>query len=175
VQGDRQRLVFGGELGQDGVIPIQVVVENSGNSRLLVRSSDMVLILPEGARINQEGARAACTKVSVPVGMVLGGLVFGMIGAAAAFNSEEKARVARLQDYQSKEFPDAALAKGDSAHGFLYFILPGRSIKSALLQVRLTNMDDETSSVMQVGLESLEYQPPISPASDKPETGSRKQ
>lgn len=162
VQGERQKKVFGGFLGEAGVIPVQILVENAGNGRVQVKSSDIVLVLPGGTRINQTGARAASAKMSSCAGMVAAAVGFGAVGAIVASSAEEKARAARLEDYQRKEFQDPVLGQGDSANGFLYFIPPAGSpdFSSAVLQVRVKNLEDATSSIVEMNLAGLNYKAP---------------
>jgi len=162
VQGDRQKKVFGENLGSAGIIPIRVLLENSGEPRVLARISDIVMVLPDGTRINQAGARAANGKMSSSAGVVMAGVAFGAVGAIAAMVVEEDAKKKRLEDYQRKEFCDANLGKGDSSHGFLYFIPPTGVDKfsSAVLQVGLRGADDATFAVLELPVKDLKYIPP---------------
>ncbi len=63
VQPERQKQIFGEDLGSAGIIPIRVVMENAREGRYVVKSSGIALVLPDSTRINQTGARAASAKM----------------------------------------------------------------------------------------------------------------
>lgn len=154
---DRQRTVFGKDLNEAGILPIQVFVLNKGKDRLLIRPSDMALAFPDGTQISPAGASATSAKMESIAGVIGAGIAFGIIGVLVASNAEDKARAARLEDYRRKEFQEAKLGKDDSAHGFIYFI-PAQgtqALSSADLLVRIVKAEEGTSFVTRVPLSGL--------------------
>ena len=79
---------------------------------------------------------------------------FGLLGYLAASGAEDKARAARQEDFRRKEFPEKRLEKGESAHGFLYFLTPPgtANLSSAQLAMRLVEVENGKSSVVKVPL-----------------------
>ncbi len=152
-QPERVKATFGGDLIASGVLPIQVNVENLGPKRLLVRPSDAVLEFAEGRQIAPAGAFAAASRMERSGKVVAATVGFGMLGYLAASGAEDKARAARQEDFRRKEFPEKRLEKGESAHGFLYFLTPqGTNLSSAALLMRLVDVEGGNSSVVKVPL-----------------------
>ena len=145
---DRQQSIFAADLiGEAGVVPIQVLVQNHGPRPMKVRRSDITLEFPETrlgpidpytvvallmpGRYPSSGSSES-SGLPKPVGPVdatalgLGLLVLLVvlpffIPALIAESAEAKAREARRADYQAKEFQDAILDTNTVAHGFVYF------------------------------------------------------
>jgi hypothetical protein len=177
VQGDRQKKVFGGDLGAVGIIPIQVYFENLEDRRVLVKPSNISLVLPNGTRINQAGARAACAKMSNNYGMIMAGVGLGVVAALAVSQAEGKDKAAMLDDYQRKEFQEASLEKGENAHGFLYFIpsTGTANFNAALLQVRIINVEDRSNFTTELAIKDLQYKPMTPSSVEEVQTGFRHQ
>ena len=152
-QPERVKATFGGDLMASGVLPIQVNVENLGAKGLMVRPSDAVLELSDGRQIAPAGAFAAAAKMERSGKVIAATVAFGLLGYLASSGAEDKARAARLEDFRRKEFPEKRLEKGESAHGFLYFLTPpGTSnLSSATLAMRLVE-ENGKSSVVKVPL-----------------------
>jgi hypothetical protein len=153
-QTERVKATFGGDLTASGVLPIQVNVENLGPKRLLVRPSDAVLELSDGRQSAPAGAFAAASKMERSGRVVAAAVGFGLLGYLAASGAEDKARAARQEDFRRKEFPEKRLEKGESAHGFLYFLTPPgtTNLSMATLVMRLVDVEGGTSSVVKVPL-----------------------
>jgi hypothetical protein len=150
-QPERVKATFGGDLIASGVLPIQVNVENLGAKRLLVRPSDAVLELSDGRQIAPAGAFAAASRMERSGRVVAATVGFGLLGYLAASGAEDKARAARQEDFRRKEFPEKRLERGESAHGFLYFLTPpGMNLSSAALLMRLVDVEGGKSSVVKV-------------------------
>ena len=152
-QPERVKATFGGDLMASGVLPIQVNVENLGAKGLMVRPSDAVLELSDGRQIAPAGAFAAAAKMERSGKVIAATVAFGLLGYLAASGAEDKARAARLEDFRRKEFPEKRLEKGESAHGFLYFLTPPETsnLSSAKLAMRLVE-ENGKSSVVKVPL-----------------------
>jgi hypothetical protein len=71
----------------------------------------------------------------------------------------EKAWNERLADYSNKELPDVVLYKGDSRHGFLFFMPPPGTpaFNEATLKLSWVNDDKAPSSVIHIPLKGLEF------------------
>jgi hypothetical protein len=160
VQAERQKAVFDADLAGEAVIPIRVLVRNDGAPRLLVRPSSMTLALADGTQIPSAGATAVAARLDQGVGEVIGwGIAFGVIGALAASANKDSVRTARLADYRSKELPEVSLVKGESAHGFVFFIPPKGSsaFGEATLGVRFVEVSEGTSFDVRVPLTGLDF------------------
>lgn len=154
-QPERVKAMFDGDLIGAGVLPIQVSVENLGVKRLLVRPSDAVLELSDcGGQTNPVGALAAASKMEGSGKVIAATVGFGLIGFLAATSAEDKARANRREDFRRKEFPEKRLERGESVHGFLYFLPPAgiMNLSSAKLAIRLVEVDDGKTSVVKVPL-----------------------
>jgi len=157
---DRIKPVFDGDLIDEGVLPIQVVVRNGSDKRMLVRGADMILALPGGTQLSSAGATAVASRFEQGIGDVIGwGIGFGVIGMLAASANKEKVRAARLADYRSKELSEAFLAPGESAHGFVFFIPPKGTpdLSDAMLTVRFVDIKDGSRESVQLPLRGLAF------------------
>jgi len=153
-QPEKVKATFGGDLTAAGVLPVQVFVENRGAKRLLVRPSDAVLEFADGRQIAPAGAFAAAAKMERSGKVIAATVGFGLLGYLAASGAEDKARAARLEDFQRKEFVEKRLEKNETAHGFLYFLTPPgtTNLSSAQLAMRLVEVEGGKSSVVKVPL-----------------------
>ena len=156
----RQKAIFDADLDKAEVVAIQVVAENRGARRMLVRPSDMVLQLPEGQKFSPSGITTVVNKVGESGSVIGAAIAFGIIGVIAASNAEEKARTARTADYKEKAFKESTLSEADSAHGFVFFIPPRGTepFDRAKLRVRFVDIDTATSEYVEVPLAGLAYQ-----------------
>lgn len=159
VQPDRQKAVFDGDLSEAGILPIQIWLENQGERRLLVRRTDMMLVLPSGQQLSPAGASAASSRMESIGGVVGATIAFGIIGYLAASSAEEKARTARQVDFRNKELRDVAIGKGESTHGFVFFIpLAGTSaFTEAALILRVVDFEEGTSTPVSLPLSGLDF------------------
>jgi len=157
VQADRQKAVFDADLGEAGVLPVQVLVQNRGDRGLLVRRSDIALVLPDARMLSPAGASAVAAKLESIGGVVGASIAFGMIGFLAASSAEDKARAARQTDFRSKELQDVTLGKEESVHGFVFFIPPQGTpaFDEATLTVRVVDVEDGSSVVVRLPLRGL--------------------
>lgn len=157
---ERVKSVFDGDLIEEGVLPIHVLVRNDGERRILVRSSDMTLALSSGNQIGSAGATAVAARFEQGVGDVIGwGIAFGVIGILAASANKDKVRSARLADYRSKELAEVSLGQGESAHGFVFFIPPQGTtdFSEAALTIHFVDIKDGSREVVRLPLRNLEF------------------
>lgn len=155
IQKERQKAAFDGDMSDVGILPVQVFVLNDGPRRLLVRSSDMILLFPDGRQVASTGATAVAARFDQGVGDVIGwGIGFGVIGMLAASAHKDTVRTARLNDYRSKELSEAFLDPGKSAHGFVFFMPPGGPLTTAdgVLVVQFVDAEDASRQAVRVPL-----------------------
>jgi len=154
VQSVRQQAVFDGNLVEEGIFPIQIFVRNNGDRKVLIRRSDMMLLLSDGKQVTPAGAFAVASKLEKTSSHFWPTFFFGLAGAFAAENASEKAKTARKEDCQSKEFKDVTLGKSESSYGFVYFVPPAgtESFKNATLTVRCIDTENSSSSVVKLPL-----------------------
>ncbi len=155
VQPDRQDAVFDSDLRTAGILPIQVLLQNNGDRRLLVRRSNITLMLPDGRQISPVGATAVAVKVPAKGGGWGYGL--GTFGLVAESMAEDKARQGRVADYRDKELQDVTLVKGESAHGFVYFATPPgtTTFTEATLTVPVVDAEKGTNFIVRLQLSGL--------------------
>lgn len=160
VEAERQTATFDADLNEADVIAIQVSVENRTERNMLVRPSDMQLMLPRNRVIAPSGITTTVNKIGENGSVVGATIAFGLIGALAASNAEENARTARTANYREKAFDEAILAKGEWSHGFVFFIPPQGTepFDEAKLRVRFVDFDSAKSEMVEVGLVGLGYE-----------------
>lgn len=158
-QKERQKSFFDGDLNGAGVIPVQVSVVNNGENTVLVRGSDVLLILADGTQMTPASASAASVKMESNAGVVAAAIGFGLVGALVASSAEDKARAARVEDFKRKEFKEAKIAPGQSANGFLYFIpIEGtKAFSEATLQFQFVDTENACGQVVRLPLKNLGY------------------
>ena len=159
VDRERQKAVFDADFHDKRVLAVHVHAKNGGSRRLLVRKSDMALLLPAGRQLAPASASAVAAKLEGTGDVIAWSLAFGIIGFLAASSADDKARAARLQDYRQKEFQDATLGRDVAAHGFVYFIPPRGTppFEQARLAVRFVDLEDVKSTVVELPLARLGY------------------
>jgi hypothetical protein len=159
VQPDRQKAVFDGDLSEAGVLPIQIWLENQGERRVLVRRSDLMLVLPDGQQLSAAGASIAASRMESIGGVVGATVAFGIVGYLAASSAEEKARISRQVDFRNKELREGALGKGESIHGFVFFIpLAGTAaFNQATLMLKVVDIEEGKSAPVSVPLVNLNF------------------
>jgi len=152
VQAERQNAVFDAELNEVGVLPIQVFIQNHGDRPVVIRSSDMRLVLPSGRTVDPSGATEVVVKMEKHPVLFR----FGSAGVGHVFEMRD-----RRADYLRKKFGDVVLGKEESVHGFVYMIPPrgpfSDVIREATLSVRFVDPENATSFVVNVPLKGLAF------------------
>jgi hypothetical protein len=153
--------MFDADLDKSDVIAVHVMVENRRPSAVLVRPSDMSLVLADGRVISPSNSLKVANKVGEDGSVIGSAIAFGLIGLIVASNAEEKARAARIDDYVSKSLDTADLRPGDSADGVVFFIPPKSwpAFDEAELSVSAIDKVEGTSDVVSVQLTGLNYVP----------------
>lgn len=176
-QSSRQEEVFGEDLTRIAVLPVRVVVNNTADRPIAIAPENFELALPSkqstAPRPSFEISGLLAPEVGVAdyatagVGM-LGGLggaigavagrVIGYLGATALGWSRDKTLQARGEDYDHKSFKAVSLAKGQSAEGFLFFVIPHGTppFNDALLRLNAQPNENE-SLTLTVTLTGLGY------------------
>ena len=161
VELERQKAVFDADLTEEGVLPIQVFVQNRGERKVLVRASDIVLALSDGREITPQGASAVAAKLEKRQMHFWPTFFLGLPGAIASSAVSDKARTDRQADYRSKELQEVTLRQDNSAHGFIYFIIPAPATPAfteATLKVRFIDAEEATSVTVALRLSGLRRQ-----------------
>lgn len=160
---EQQAAMFDADLNASDVLAINVFVENRRAEAILVRPSDAILKLPDGRNLVPSSVAKIANKVGEDGSVIGATIAFGFIGLIASQNAKEKARAARIDDYESKSLHTTELRSGDSANGFLFFLLPQSSpgFDTAELSIRFIDPAGAQNWIVQIPLEGL----PIKPAS----------
>jgi len=135
VEKSRQKEVFDANLDEAGALAVQILLKNQGEHSLAVRCSEFGLQIPNRDEVPSVGSDRFAAKVEDPLPIFGGGF------------AAEQARSDRRADYRGKVFKDIELRKGDTAHGFVYFIFPGGTptFTQATLTVRCVDMEEDTT------------------------------
>ncbi len=154
----RQKNSFGADLNSAGVLPIQVMVKNDGERKVLVRPSDMLLVLPDGSRINPVGASEAAVRVDTGARGAAVASQAGPSKAPVSGDTATRAQAARIEDFKRKELQESRLDVGQSARGFVYFIPPAAVgvLEDAVLVVQFVDTEDACSQAVEVPLGRIE-------------------
>jgi hypothetical protein len=100
VEVEQQQKVLNADLNEADVIALQVIVENRTARMMLVRPLDLVLTLPDQRTLGPTSVASVANMVE-ETGSVAGpAIAFGIIGYMVASNAEEKAKQARVADYE---------------------------------------------------------------------------
>ncbi len=174
VQPERQQAVFAEALGEAGVLPIQVFVQNHGARGVRVRRADLTLRLPEGRDLSPSVAAVVAAALARAGGAAEIGTLASLGRLLAAASPGDRARTARLADYKSKEFHDVTLGRAEAAHGFVYFIPPAGTpaFDAATLTVSFVDAEEASSTVVALPLTGLAFKGV--PAAPPPERAPRK-
>lgn len=154
---ERQKEVFGDHLPEQGVLPIQVFVQNQGNKPILLHAT-AVLVLPDETAITHKlpgvpsygpppQRSEFCENVGLFGGVMPGPQLLFLLGCGifgAAREGNYQYEVARWEDYLSKELKSATLAKEISTHGFVFFEVPEekRHFTDAILFLKFTEGEE---------------------------------
>jgi hypothetical protein len=166
VQLKRQEAVFDADLNEVGVLAIQVLLANHSDRSLLVRSSDMRLVLPDGRTIETSGASRVMAHLEKPHVHFWATFFLGLPGALGAASYSDTEKAARLTDYRNKQFHDVTLGKGESAHGFL-FLIPSTGtppFNEATMTIRFVDTDTASSLTVNLPVTGLGF--PGNPVKD---------
>jgi hypothetical protein len=157
---ERQKAIFGGNLNKAEVFAIQLFVINQGDNELMVRASEITLILPGEIEITQAGATAAAERMEAKGEVVAATICCGIPGFLVAADAADKRRHARSEDFRQKEFRQVSLEPGDSSHGFLYFIPPEyiEPFSSAVLKVMFWDIVEGKSFDVSVTLSGIVFE-----------------
>jgi hypothetical protein len=165
IQPNRQKEVFSDEL--KGMLPLYLFVENRGDRKLSLNRSTIALEFPDGSQISpiqtEKVLRILDQKpgqsdtgshkdmaIAIQLGILLSPVILLLIPFAIA--AEKRATEARIADYTNKGLKDLVLGKGDSTHGFVFFIPPAGTLWFTKVRLALLFVDetDGTSFVIHV-------------------------
>ncbi len=139
LDGDRNEQTFGADLKQAGILPLQVVVRNSGTDPIRLRKGDFVLRLAEDAEYGPASAASVAARLESSAGVVGWTIAFGLVGYLASSTQQQEANNARRGDLRDKSLKDTLLDSQESTQGFLYFLIPEdvNEIKEATLFLKV--------------------------------------
>jgi hypothetical protein len=157
-QPDRQKEVFDDDLIKAGVLPIYLLVRNSGERPLSLRHSDINLEFPNGLQCLLDDSETVLrmlgswpqrqgSREELAALLILWPLLPAIIANKKA---TDKATEARITDYMNQEFKDVILGKDSSAHGFVYYTFTYGSPTNAKLVLRFVDETEGTSFVVRV-------------------------
>jgi len=157
----QQEAIFDADFDKADVIALHVFIENKRSTAAVVRASDMSLSLPDGNAISSSSVLKVTNKVGEEGSVIGATIAFGLVGALVASNAEEKARAARIDDYESKSLGTKDLLPGQSADGVVFFIPPKSwpAFEVASLSVRAIDQMNGTNLVVDVPLAGLSFEP----------------
>ena len=194
-QPSRQEEVFGEDLTKIAVLPVHVVVSNTATRPVVIAAENFELALPgkqsATPRPSFEIAGLLAPELGVAdyatagVGMLggLGGAIGAVagrmvsyLGAAALGWSRDKTLQARGEDYDHKSFKPVRLAQGQSAEGFLFFVIPPGTppFNDALLRLSAQPNENEnltlTITMTGLGYKGLPAAGAVEPPADRAPT-----
>ncbi|MGO9613927.1 MAG: hypothetical protein ACLPX5_12950 [Dissulfurispiraceae bacterium] len=139
----------------DGILPIQVVVENQGERRVWLLRSNIVL---EFSSDNILNPTRTMKLMENPPRASDGGLGL-LLGWPLLIASQSQANTwwARWNEFSSGEFFDVLLRKGESAHGYIFFVVPkdSRSMDVATLVLRFVAAEDASTFDIRLPLKGI--------------------
>ncbi len=156
---EEQQALFDADLAKAGVIAIDVRVENHRAAPVLVRAADATLTAGEAGTLLPASASRTAVRVGEKGSKVGATIAFGLIGALAASQAEEKARSARVADYRAKALKDIELGPGERAEGVIFFIPPASwpDFDDADFALRLWDPAAESSVTLKEHLTGIGY------------------
>lgn len=176
-QPSRQEEVFGDDLTKIAVLPVHVVVSNAAARPVAIAAENFELALPSQQSATPRPSFEISGLLAPEVGVadyatvgvgMLGGLggaigavagrMLSYLGATALGWSRDKTLHARGEDYDRKSFKPVKLAKGQSAEGFLFFVVPPGTppFNDALLRLNAQPSENENLTLT-VTLTGLRY------------------
>ena len=183
-QVERQEAFFGLRLARMGVLPVQVFIRNDQDRAFLVRPYEMALLLPDGRAVAPVGAAAAVARgMGAPVrfsqvgrsavstetlaGAYAGPQAYGATSSVAALagvvlmgeiGTQRELYRQLFTDYSAKELSEITLKRGESGHGFVYFIFPPDTTFPAdmTLAIRVIDTESAVATIVEVPLSRLD-------------------
>lgn len=121
---------FGIPLHEAGIIVIKVSLRNDSEQTLLVRGSDIHLVLSDGKRIAPAFPMALTSKLEEVshTGGAVAAILGAPLGVLVTFTKgaeKSKKRMELINKLQAKQLGERMLGKSDAAEAFVYFI-PGQ-------------------------------------------------
>lgn len=155
---EQSKKAFDADLKAAGILALQVILHNTKPKRLVtVKRSEFALRSPGGKEFAPVTAASASGRFESVAGVVGATIAFGLIGLLIASGQKDKADSARRADFAAKELQDTTLAPQESAHGFLFFLVPDDvgELKEAELSVRALDAAEGTAIRLTVPLGNL--------------------
>src|SRR5262245_55640592 len=163
IQLDRQKEVFDDDLEKAKILPIYLLVRNSGERPLSLRHADIKLEFPNGLQsllddsetvLQWTGRDPTKSAKLQAAGAARLFFLFPLIPLFIAQKKAIDARIAdyasRVADYKEKDFKDVKLGKDESAHGFVYYTYTYGIPTKGKLVLRFVDETDGSDFVIRV-------------------------
>jgi hypothetical protein len=121
---ERNQEVFQADLRSAGVLPLQIVIRNNGTQTVELRRENFALQILDAQALPPAPGDLVAARLESGVGVVGWTLAFGLAGYLASSTQQGEADNARKADLRRKELQSGLLPPGQSASGFLYFLIP---------------------------------------------------
>lgn len=157
VETQKSEQTFGADLKKAKILALQIAVRNTGPRRLAVHKNDLRLRLADGDDHLPAPITSVATRLESNAGVIGWSVAFGIIGFLASSSQQDKADSARRADLRNKEFQDTTLATRESAHGFLFFLLPDsvRDLKNLTLVATAVDVQELKKITVAIPLPDL--------------------
>jgi hypothetical protein len=164
VNPERLKEEFGIPLNEAGIIVIKVSLRNDSEQALLVRGSDIHLVLSDGKRIAPVCPMAVTSKLEEVshTGAAVAAIFGAGLGLLASFAEDaekSKKRIELINKLQAKQLGERVLGKSDAAEAFVYFI-PAQgtpAFNEASLAFWVIEPDTAGGIRVELPLENLEF------------------
>lgn len=179
LQETRLKSVFGYDLSQHDIIPVQILVENRGaGRRLWLQPSVMFLELPNATPLARLRATVVAQMALAPAPYTPGEIatialtnmpLLLAVNELTGGASETLSRIATKADllpnpdgrtdYWRKELKDVILGNGESVNGFVYFPWPRTypAFEEATLVMPIVDLEAGTRPVIRLELRGLRF------------------
>lgn len=158
-EAEKQLAHFGEDMTGANILPVHVVVENRGQNPMIVRGSDMQLILPDG-KISNAASLATVASAAAGPGNIRGsGYAFGIVGLLVS-NAQSKNHAARVADYSKIAFHEKQLEPNEKISGVVFFHPQTLvcDIGEAIVRVEFVSSDLAASEKLDLPISGMTYE-----------------
>lgn len=139
---ERAKATFDEDIRKKGYVPIQLVIDNKTNGRLLVQRQRVELIAPSGETYRPVASAIMSQDFEDDK------IAYAFLGGLLSYASAEEANKKREADWATKGVPDSMFIEPDkTGGGFVYFHLPeGRLLGGSSLRTSVENLDTKQTT-----------------------------
>jgi hypothetical protein len=155
----KQLETFGEDMTGANILPVYVVAENRSQNPMIVRGSDMQLILPDGKIANAASLSTVASAVAGPGDIRGSGYTFGLIGVLVS-NAQSKNHAARVADYSKIAFHEKQLEPNEKISGVVFFHPQTLvcDIGEAIVRVEFVSSDLAASEKLDLPISGMTYE-----------------